>query len=85
MSYNIMIGYDIYDRFTMEHFLAFCSRQYLVPQLSLSLLKLPTRSSRNYEFSKFTLLKYFHIPKYRIVGTINSPQIDSSTRISETK
>jgi hypothetical protein len=21
MSYNLMIGYDIYDRFTMEHFL----------------------------------------------------------------
>jgi hypothetical protein len=21
MSYNMMIGYDIYDRFTMEHFL----------------------------------------------------------------
>jgi hypothetical protein len=20
MSYNLMIGYDIYDRFTMEHF-----------------------------------------------------------------
>jgi hypothetical protein len=20
MSYNMMIGYDIYDRFTMEHF-----------------------------------------------------------------
>jgi hypothetical protein len=39
MSYNVMIGYDIYDRFTMEHFLLcqsmilttsfFCSRQYL--------------------------------------------------------
>jgi hypothetical protein len=34
MSYNMMIGYDIYDRFTMEHFLLcqssfFCSRQYL--------------------------------------------------------
>jgi hypothetical protein len=38
MSYNMMIGYDIYDRFTMEHFLLcqsmilttsfFCSRQY---------------------------------------------------------
>jgi hypothetical protein len=37
MSYNMMIGYDIYDRFTMEHFLLcqsmilttsfFCSRQ----------------------------------------------------------
>jgi hypothetical protein len=36
MSYNMMIGYDIYDRFTMEHFLLcqsmilttsfFCSR-----------------------------------------------------------
>jgi hypothetical protein len=30
----MMIGYDIYDRFTMEHFLLcqssfFCSRQYL--------------------------------------------------------
>jgi hypothetical protein len=41
MSYNMMIGYDIYDRFTMEHFLLcqsiilttsffFCSRQYIV-------------------------------------------------------
>jgi hypothetical protein len=39
MSYNMMIGYDIYDRFTMEHFLLrqsmilttsfFCSRQYI--------------------------------------------------------
>jgi hypothetical protein len=34
MSYDMMIGYDIYDRFTMEHFLLcqssfFCSRQYL--------------------------------------------------------
>jgi hypothetical protein len=43
MSYNLMIGYDIYDRFTMEHFplrqsmilttsffFFFCSRQYNV-------------------------------------------------------
>jgi hypothetical protein len=40
MSYNMMIGYDIYDRFTMEHFPLrqsmilttsfFCSRQYIV-------------------------------------------------------
>jgi hypothetical protein len=39
MSYIIMIGYDIYDRFTMEHFPLrqsmilttsfFCSRQYV--------------------------------------------------------
>jgi hypothetical protein len=39
MSYNMMIGYDIYDRFTMEHFPLcqimilttsfFCSRQYI--------------------------------------------------------
>jgi hypothetical protein len=39
MSYNIMIDYDIYDHFTMEHFLLrqsmilttsfFCLRQYL--------------------------------------------------------
>jgi hypothetical protein len=38
MSYNMIIGYDIYDRFTMEHFPLrqnmilttsfFCSRQY---------------------------------------------------------
>jgi hypothetical protein len=40
MSQNMMIGYDIYDRVTMEHFRLrqsmilttsfFCSRQYLV-------------------------------------------------------
>jgi hypothetical protein len=43
MSYNMMIGYDIYDRFTMEHFLLcqsmilttsfFCSRQYICSAL----------------------------------------------------
>jgi hypothetical protein len=42
MSYNMMISYDIYDRFTMEHFPLcqslilttsfFCSRQYWVIQ-----------------------------------------------------
>jgi hypothetical protein len=41
MSYNMMIGYDIYDHFTMEHFPMcqrmilttsfFCSRQYIIP------------------------------------------------------
>jgi hypothetical protein len=45
MSYNMMIGYDIYDRFTMEYFplcqsmiLAtsfFCSRQYYRGQNTL--------------------------------------------------
>jgi hypothetical protein len=44
MSYNMMIGYDIYDRFTMEYFSLrqsmilttnfFCSRQYLLRVLS---------------------------------------------------
>jgi hypothetical protein len=43
MSYNMMIGYDIYDRFTIEHFPLrqsmilttsfFCSRQYTAVQL----------------------------------------------------
>jgi hypothetical protein len=44
MSYNLIIGYDIYDRFTMEHFplrqsmilttsFFFCSRQYFVLHL----------------------------------------------------
>jgi hypothetical protein len=40
MSYNMMIGYDIYDRFTIEHFLLrqrmtlgtkmYCSRLYIL-------------------------------------------------------
>jgi hypothetical protein len=48
MSYNMMKGYDIYDRFTVEHFPLsqiiifddqfFCSRQYIDPFFQLQLV-----------------------------------------------
>jgi hypothetical protein len=64
MSYNMMIGYDIYDRFTMEHFPLrqsmilttsfFCSRQYTANGLQTFGI-----NRLNLIFKKFSTL-YWH-------------------------
>jgi hypothetical protein len=67
MSYNMMIGYDIYDRFTMEQFRLrqrmtlttkiYCSRLYLA-STPPTMAKLQLQSLRKFRSNeKWTLLK----------------------------
>jgi hypothetical protein len=67
MSYNVVIGYDIYDCFTMEHFRLrqrmtltikiYCSRLYIIKKIMIRLGN--TKARRFFSKRKYVLLWLF--------------------------